>query len=60
MSEHHNGYKKQGKAQTTLQGQQKFNDDTRIQKQPGQDLKVDQAGGPLKEQTNENKPSEET
>ena len=59
MPDHRNGFKKQGKGQTTLQGQQKFNDDTRIQKQPGQDLDGDQAGGPLKEQTNQNKPPEQ-
>jgi len=58
MSDHRNGMKKQGKDQTPLHGQQKFNDDKGLQKQPGQELGKDQQGGPLKEQTNENRPSE--
>lgn len=57
MAEHQNGMKNQG--QTTLQGQKNPDEERRRQKQPGQDLNVDEAGGPLPEQTNQNKPSEQ-
>ena len=59
MTEHENGANNPSKGQTTLQGQKKADEDRRSQKQPGQDLSIDQAGGPLKEQTNQNKPSEQ-
>jgi len=45
--------------QTTLQGQKTPSDHKRSQKQAGQDLATDEAGGPLKEQTNQNKRQEQ-
>ncbi|MBC7477444.1 MAG: hypothetical protein H7317_05025 [Pseudorhodobacter sp.] len=51
--------KDQDKPRTTLQGQLKGDAEKRSQKQSGQDLSVDEAGGPLKEQTNQNKPTEQ-
>lgn len=43
---------------TTLQGQKTPSDHKIAQKQAGQDLTKDETGGPLKEQMNENLPSE--
>jgi hypothetical protein len=43
---------------TTLQGQPVADAEKRAQKQPGQALAPDKAGGPAKSQTNHNRPSE--
>ena len=59
MSDHRNGMKKQGKAQTPLFDQQKLNDDKRAHKQPGQELGTDKTGGTIKEQANKNLPSDQ-
>lgn len=59
MSEQSNGPKQPEKGQTTLQGQKTPSDHKPEQKQPGQDVKTTETGGQLKEQTNQNRPSEQ-